>query len=46
MNQETYLEVSQENGKALYMRHIEDEVIMLKAKVALQDLALLALTVN
>jgi len=29
MNQKTYLDVSQENGKALYMRQLEGEVIML-----------------
>lgn len=29
MNQDKYLDVSQENGKALYMRHLEGKVIML-----------------
>ena len=29
MNQETYLEVSEENGRALFMRELEGEVLML-----------------
>lgn len=29
MNQDVYLEVSQENGQALMMRHLEGEVVML-----------------